>query len=420
MIENKKIFPVINKRLLLVSLILLVALVKTTYSQNCEISIDTDIPVCKYQVFELSVAECDTCTFEWRQDGEIIGGSTNSVLASITDQTLFTVKITYENAAPCESDPFLVTTHPDINIELEQLQLTCSNGDNENGNNAMVKATASGFFEADEYHYFWDVKPIQVAPGDSTIALGLKANQNYSITVKDNYGCFETDTILTEAYKNPDIEIFADPDTAFVQKPDVEFSFINHSGDTIPLSNFNWNFGDCSDEYPDDPCHDDLNKFVENPIHRYDKLTDADIEDGGKEYTVIFTAINEQGCDTLFTHAVKVVPMKLFIPNVFTPNGDGVNDVFRITEPQSTQGANGEESLKAKDAGGFYTPNHYYETTKLVVFNRHGKVLFRDEDYQNDWDGDNLPDGVYYYVLKATGPKGTDIYKGSVTIIRGQ
>jgi len=411
MTNRKKIFQSTIIKGIFLSMLLIFTMFYShkSYAQSCEISIDTDIPVCKYQIFELSVPVCESCTFEWKQDGNIIGGSTNTILVSITDQTLFTVTVTDDMGTPCESEPFLVTTHPDINIELKQLQLTCTNGDKDNGNTAILKATASGFFEADEYHYFWDVKPIQVAPGDSTVALGLKANQNYSITVKDNYGCFEQDTIFTEAFKNPDIELFADPDTAFVQRPQIEFSFINNSEDSIPISNFFWDFNDDNDT---------VNSSLANPIHRF-ILNDQEIEDGGKDFLVYFTAINEQGCDTLFTHQVKVIPMRLFIPNVFTPNSDGVNDVFRITEPQSTQGSGGEEGFKAKDTEGFYTPNHYYETTKLVVFNRHGRVIFRDEDYQNDWDGDNLPDGVYYYVLKATGPKGTDVYKGSVSIIRG-
>ena len=392
-------------------LMLLVIMASTSFAQvNCDISIDTDIPVCRNVTFELSVNDCDNCIYEWTKDGVVLENTSYALLTSIEDQTLFTVKVTDEiSGDQCISESFLVSTRPEILIDITQLQLTCTNGDEDNGNTAKLKASATGEFEPDEYHYFWDVRPIQVAPGDSSIALGLKGQLNYTITVKDNYGCFEKDTFKTQAFYNAEIELLADPDTAFVQKPHIEFSFINHSEDSIQLSNFYWDFNDDNDT---------ANSYLPNPVHSF-ILNDQEIEDGGKDYLVFFTAVNPQGCDSLYVHQVKVIPMKLFIPNVFTPNGDGVNDVFRVTEPSSTSGGTGEGTFKAMDADGFYTVNHYYETTQLVVFNRQGRVIFRDDDYQNDWDGDNYSEGVYYYVLKATGPRGTDVYKGSVSIIRG-
>jgi hypothetical protein len=386
---------------------------------NCDISIDTEIPVCRNTTFQLSVEESDNSTYEWKKDGVITGGPTAAILVQIDDQSLFTVKVTNEiSGETCESESYLVTTHPEIYVDFEQLQLTCTNGDNDNGNTAKVRAIASGVFEADEYEYFWDVRPIQIAPGDPTVALGLKAHLNYTIMVKDNYGCFEKDTVWTEAYDNPTVEIFSDPDTAFVQKPHIDFSFINHSEDTIPLSNYFWDFGDCPDEPNDSECHSDPNKFIPNPRHSY-FLNDEEIEDGGKEYMTIFTALNPQGCDTSFTHTVRVKPMRLLIPNVFTPNnGDDVNNFFVITELKIN--SSGEEGTLKNKVAGVYTPDHYYERTDLVVFNRHGRIIFKDDNYQNDWDGDNLAEGVYFYVLKASGPRGTDTYKGSVSIIRGR
>ncbi len=379
-------------------------------AQVCEISIDTEIPVCRNVSFELSVPDSSVYSYEWTQNGQLLEESTASLLVKIDDQTLFTVKVTDEtNGNNCTSEPYLVTTQPEIYIDFTQLQLTCTNGDNDNGNTAKIRASASGEFEADEYHYFWDVRPIQVAPGDSSIALGLKAHQYYSITVIDNHSCFEKDTMWTEAHDNPEVELFADPDTAFVQKPDVEFSFINNSADSIPLSNFFWNFNDDNDT---------ANSYLQEPTHIF-TLNDKEVEDGGKDFLVIFTAVNPQGCDTTFSLPIKVMTMKLFIPNVFTPNGDGVNDVFTITEPTTSSGGEGDRFFKAIDANGNFTANHYYQNTQLVVFNRQGRVIFRDDDYQNDWDGGNHSEGVYYYVLKASGPRGEEVYKGSVSIIRG-
>ena len=63
----------------------------------------------------------------------------------------------------------------------------------------------------------------------------------------------------------------------------------------------------------------------------------------------------------------------------FSPNGDGVNDVFYI------------EGLEA------------YPNAQLTVFNRWGNQVYRSDSYKNDWtglwEGKLLPDGTYFYVL---------------------
>jgi len=63
----------------------------------------------------------------------------------------------------------------------------------------------------------------------------------------------------------------------------------------------------------------------------------------------------------------------IFIPNIFTPNGDGANDLFEIRNLPSS--------------------------VKLIITNRWGKQVFSASDYQNNWTGDNVVDGVYYYRL---------------------
>jgi gliding motility-associated-like protein len=81
--------------------------------------------------------------------------------------------------------------------------------------------------------------------------------------------------------------------------------------------------------------------------------------------------------------------------NIFTPNGDGINDLLRF------------------DLLELYTGN------KLQVFNRWGKIMFESNDYQNDWDGGDLKDGTYFYILDIDDPSGKqDIFKGTITIIR--
>lgn len=98
------------------------------------------------------------------------------------------------------------------------------------------------------------------------------------------------------------------------------------------------------------------------------------------------------GCIVNLTARVPL-DEEIFIPNVFTPNGDGSNDVFFIRNlPRETS------------------------ITQLIISNRWGKEVFASENYQNNWDGDGAADGIYFYRLQI---KGDDALTGWVEIIRG-
>jgi gliding motility-associated-like protein len=93
---------------------------------------------------------------------------------------------------------------------------------------------------------------------------------------------------------------------------------------------------------------------------------------------IVFNAIP----DTVIAHFDRQ-ELQWFVPNSFTPNGDGVNDVFKIfTNAQDPE---------------------YFE---MRVFNRWGEVMFETRDADNAWEGDfkggeyYLPDGVYTYYIK--------------------
>lgn len=81
----------------------------------------------------------------------------------------------------------------------------------------------------------------------------------------------------------------------------------------------------------------------------------------------------------------------LFIPNAFTPGKDSYNQTFEV---------------KGISDKGW----------ELLVINRYGTEVYRNESYDNSWDGGNLSDGTYFYTL--TSPEGEKVYKGWVRIIR--
>jgi gliding motility-associated-like protein len=111
------------------------------------------------------------------------------------------------------------------------------------------------------------------------------------------------------------------------------------------------------------------------------------------EYTLTVTT----GQECIATTKVKVIVLKEFTPpNSFTPNGDGVNDLWIIKHINT------------------------YPNASIEVFNRNGLRVFFSKGYDNPFDGtymsQPLPVGVYYY--KITPRNGRNVKSGSLTIIR--
>uniref|UniRef100_UPI001644A5F3 Ig-like domain-containing protein n=1 Tax=Echinicola salinicaeni TaxID=2762757 RepID=UPI001644A5F3 len=97
------------------------------------------------------------------------------------------------------------------------------------------------------------------------------------------------------------------------------------------------------------------------------------------------------------TATVSHNQLAINIPNVFTPNGDGMNDVWEI------------EGL-----------SDLYPDNEVIIVNRWGGEVFKSSSYNNDWDGGSLNGGTYYYKLKIRDSEsGSEMqFTGYVTIIR--
>jgi gliding motility-associated-like protein len=115
----------------------------------------------------------------------------------------------------------------------------------------------------------------------------------------------------------------------------------------------------------------------------------------GKDQLYQLTVTSKDGCKASDTVTVRVID-KLFIPNAFSPNGDGINDTWIIRYLDSSPDA------------------------VIQIFDRYGKLIFNQTGYNTPWDGTfkgvPLPVGVYYYVLDLR--NGGTISTGSVTLIR--
>ena len=111
-------------------------------------------------------------------------------------------------------------------------------------------------------------------------------------------------------------------------------------------------------------------------------------------YSITVTDTNGCFVDTNFQIATITSDC---VPNVFSPNGDGINDSWSLED------------------------TFLYAESEVRIYGRFGKLIFQSVGYHSPWDGTNekgkdLPDGVYFYHLEIG--NGFDPILGTVTIIR--
>jgi len=148
--------------------------------------------------------------------------------------------------------------------------------------------------------------------------------------------------------------------------------------------------------------HDSINLSVAQPeINLYDFLwsdgnTSANYILDGLAPGTYHIGVKVIGCDTLTDSTIVLVnDCHIEIPNVITPNGDGINDHFYITNIE------------------------YYPNSEIKIYNRWGKRVYESENYQGDWDGDNHSEGTYFYIFRLNYGRGRiEEYHGTITIIR--
>ncbi|MCQ2283603.1 MAG: PKD domain-containing protein [Bacteroidales bacterium] len=195
----------------------------------------------------------------------------------------------------------------------------------------------------------------------------------------------------------PIAEFAADPEISLMSENNGSVHFINYADSTIlydPTSSFYWDFAD---------GNIDSTNF--SPDHVFAQWGDYDVK---------LHIETSSGCSSEIAHTV-VVEQDLIFPNVITPNGDNVNDVFAI------ENLNTNINLEDPDE---------YRTNKLYISDRWGKKVYEAKNYdtfsrngqvelgEQVFDGSGLSDGVYYFTFYYKGKAKTVKYNGSLTIIR--
>lgn len=112
------------------------------------------------------------------------------------------------------------------------------------------------------------------------------------------------------------------------------------------------------------------------------------------ETTQYYVTVTDTCGNFSYSDSIEVVVQcDVIVPNIFTPNGDTFNETFFV------------ENLDQYPGSG------------VKIYNRWGRNVFEHDDYKNDWNGEKLADGIYFYIVTVSdSEQGTKT--GHVTIMR--
>jgi gliding motility-associated-like protein len=211
--------------------------------------------------------------------------------------------------------------------------------------------------------------------GKYSITLSVvSANGCESKLTKQNY---------IEVYPQPIASFYTDPPLTTILDPN--FNFINTSQGA---TTYYWDFGD-----PEAQNGTNTSTLV-NPRHSYSYVG---------QYKVNLVAISDKGCKDIVSKLVEITPdFAVYIPNTFTPDGNGVNDMFQPL------GVGIDE-----------------ENYRMDIFDRWGENIFSSNSFKKGWDGTvkggnkMATQGVYVYKIMIVDTRGNKHpFVGHVTVIK--
>jgi gliding motility-associated-like protein len=186
---------------------------------------------------------------------------------------------------------------------------------------------------------------------------------------------------MITVYSHPIAAFTATPQPATIIQPTIYFT--DQSTDVYGIKTWFWQFGNPQDSTSD----------TQSPQFTY---PDTGI------YCPKLTVTNKHGCTDEVEHCIYISPyFTIYIPNAFSPNGDGLNDVFT--------------------AKGTYVCNF-----QMYIFDRWGMLLYYTEDMDKGWDGrvnggtNIAQEDTYVYLITASDciDRSKHRFVGRVTIVK--
>lgn len=298
-------------------------------------------------------------SYQWIQNNVPVFGATSPSFAATQAGNYMVIAY---GAFGCADSSQTVTlsnqTLPQADISANGSATFCAN------NGVTLSTTLTG-------NYQWIRNG--VATGVTTPQLYVTDAANYQVVVSNFCGTDTSVSIKTQIAPAPIPNFVWNPEYVYKGQPVV---FTDSSKNAATWS---WNFGDSHVLYD------------QNPTNVYNEAG---------EYVVWMHIWDAFGCDSFIAKNLTVHnPDALFVPNVFTPNGDGSFDTWQIS-------------------------GDGYKTFHVEIFDRWGVQVFDSNDITKSWNGNtpggrNCQNGVYFYYMNLTNSKDEKTeMKGNVTLIR--
>lgn len=257
-----------------------------------------------------------------------------------------------------DSAYLFVTKVDPISLEIFDQEVACS------GVDVTIPPFISG--GSVPYSFNWST-----GSNDSILEFTVNVDQSITLAVTDFCGrtISENAVINTPEFPTLDLLITEDGEVCYGDAFVVEALGIGGAGDY----SYEWIL-------PSDPTN----------IASVEKL-DSNVFNLVAKTSGVHLIRVQDFCGNIFTDSLSItVNPCVFIPNIITPNGDGLNDNFEISNVTN------------------------FSEARLSVYNRWGMKVFESRNYLNDWSPSDLASGTYYYILSSDEfPE----QRGDVTII---
>jgi gliding motility-associated-like protein len=253
--------------------------------------------------------------------------------------------VTVTDAGGCQGTvQFTITEPSQLTATLTPVDISCVNS------TGSITTVVNG--GSPGYTFNWS--PNGTGQNPSGLAAGT-----YTLTITDANNCIITETVVVGSSASALTASFVPTPTT--GSAPLQVGFTNTSTNA---NSYIWSFGNGQTS---------------------SSVNDTIVYSSPGNYTVMLIAQNTAGCiDTAYATIIVQDDFEILVPNIFTPNGDGSNDVFFI-------------------------PSSGLSSLSVLIYDRWGLKLYEINTPNGSWDGGGSPEGTYYYILNAKSTGGKEL-----------